>query len=333
MTVPEGALPHCIAAVVTDLHTGDKVPGHDKTLSEWLLQEARQNPAVVSSVLNEMWVASTTSKTRSLPGFYELSRDPGSQQFLAALAADVLKAGINEDHQTVGELVSVLLRHDQRAALAIGKTELARNDLSAEVRAIWSTALFVIDPSEYLKPWRTLMSGSDATLWDAMEVIGRQFANVGHPSGGWSGSRNPWDASEFVATQIRLLAADSSPDVDAQLDRLEHDGGLASYRDLIRHQRVQHEKQQRESSFTFASSEQVAEALWNRAPATPSDLLAFIVDHFGALTCELRGHKERDTAPTGMRVGAISSSRNAKKFARDYWQRIYRTGYGLKALS
>ena len=214
--------------------------------------------------------------------------------------------------------MSVLLLHDQRTALAIGATELARSELSAEVRAIWSTALFVIDPSKYLEPWRTLMSAPDTALWEAIEIIrggrhekrgavsltsaqraeivalvGQRFANVGHPLTSW-GSHNPWDASEFVADQIRLIAADSSADADAQFERLENDGGLASYRDLIRHHRAQHEKQQRESSFTFATPEQVAEAIQNRAPATPSDLLAFIVDHLGALAREMtRTQRER----------------------------------------
>jgi hypothetical protein len=173
--------------------------------------------------------------------------------------------------------------------------------------------------SKYLEPWRAFMSAPDAALWEAINVIvgdhherrapvsltsaqrtevimsvGRRFANVGLPSGGWSGSQNPWDASEFVASQIRLLAADSSPDADALLERLENDSGLASYRDLIRHQRAQHEKQQRESSFTFASPEKVSEAIQNRAPATSSDLLAFIVDHLNVLAHELtRTQRER----------------------------------------
>ena len=319
MTVPTGALPNCIAVVVTNLHTSDRVPGWNEILSRWTLQEVSQNPSVVSSVLSEMWVVSAATKKGDLPGFYELNHDPDSQQFLASLSADVLKTGINEDHYTVGELVSVLLLHDRQAALEIGETELARNELSTEVRVIWSTAIFVIDPSKYLASWRTVMSGPEEALWQAIDVIGggrqgkkgalsltsaqrtevvtsvgRRFANVGPPSVGWIGSQNPWDASEFVVNQIKLLAADGSPDTDAQLQRLENDSGLASYRDLIRHQRAQHEKQQRESSFTFASPEQVAGAISNRAPATPSDLLAFIVDHLNALSHELaRTQRER----------------------------------------
>ena len=56
----------------------------------------------------------------------------------------------------------------------------------------------------------------------------------------------------------------------------------------------EYEKQQRESSFTFASPEQVAEAIRNRAPATPNDLLAFIADHLNILASELaRTQRER----------------------------------------
>ncbi len=319
MAVPEESLPHCIAAVVTAFKTGDKVPCHDETLSAWILHEASRNPAVVKSLLREIWLSSATKKKGILPGFYELSHDPGSQRLLASLSADVLKAGINEDHDTVGKLVSVLLLHDQQAALKIGETEIARNELSVEVRAIWSTALFVIDPSKYLEPWRTLMSGPDAALWEAIEVIGgsrhekrgaisitsaqraeviaqvgQRFVNVKNPPDkGW-GSQHQWDAAQFVADQIKLLAADGSADTGGQLERLENDGGLESYRDLIRHHRAQHEKQQRESSFTFASPEQVADAIRNLAPATPSDLLAFVVDHLSALSLEIgRTQKER----------------------------------------
>ena len=93
---------------------------------------------------------------------------------------------------------------------------------------------------------------------------------------------------------MERLAADGSPDVDGQLQQLENDSDLASYRDSIRHQKAQHRKKRRESGFTFAPPEQVAEAIQNRAPATPSDLLAFIVDHLGALAHELtRTQRER----------------------------------------
>lgn len=316
MTVPQNALAHCIAVTVTAFDAGDRIPGWNETLSGWILYEARENPAVVRAVLSSLWVTSATIKRGFLPGFHELSHDSSCHHFLASVSADVLNTGSNEDAYTVGELVSVLLLHDRQAALKIGDTELARNELSTEVRAIWSTALFLIDPTKYLNSWRTLVSGSDPALWQVIEIIGhrtkgavsltsaqrmevvttvgQRFANIGHPIGSSVGRQNPWDAAEFVANQIKLLEANRSPDADADLERLDNDNGLASYRDLIRHLRAQHQRQQRESSFMFASPEQIAEAIANRAPATPGDLLAFMIDHLNALSHELaRTQRER----------------------------------------
>ena len=319
MSIPTEALPHCIAAVLTGFNTGDKVPGHDEALSRWIIEQARESPALLRSILREMWVSCASLKKGNLPGFYELSRDPTSRQFLASLSAEVLKTGINEDHNTVGKLVSVLLTHDQGSVISIGVTELARNELSAEVRVIWHTALFVIDPIKHLEPWRNVMAATGTPIWEAIKVIagddhearkavsltpeqhmeivrsvGCRFPYVGHPIGAWSGNENSWNVAEFVVKQIRQLAAERSPYIDAHLKRLEDDGGLTSYRDEIRHQRAQYVKQQRESSFTFGSPEDVARAIKNGAPATPSDLLAFVVDHCNALSRELaRTQRER----------------------------------------
>lgn len=318
MSVPPAALPSCLAAVATTSNHSDQVPDYDETLSAWLFHEVRHNPTVVQSVLLDLWSACSTKKRNDLPRFYELSQDPGCQPLLTSLSADLLRSGINDNPYTVGKLVPVLLRHDRQAALAIGNTEVARHGVSEEVRAIWGTALFMIDQSNFLDRWKVLISVSDAALWAAIDLIergygssnggaaltsaqrteiitavGKRFANIGHPSRGWSGSHNPWDASDLVSNQIKLLAADGSADVDAQLERLEQDNNLASYRDIIRHHRAQHQKQQRESSFTFATAEEVAQAINNQAPATPLDLLAFIVDHLGALSRELT-HTQRE---------------------------------------
>lgn len=319
--VPEEALPHCVAVVVTARNVEERLPGYDEVLSEWFIHEVRQNPVVVEAVLCGIWLSvAINNKNGSLPRFYELSHDTGSLQFLTSLSDKVLRIGINEDHGTVVKLVSVLLRQDRRAAQATGEAELARSELSAEVRAVWSTALFVIDPVKYLLSWQLLMSKAETTvLWASIETlrgnhysktepviltplqraniilsVGRRFANVGHPTGGWGGSQDPCDAADFVASQIKYLAADGSVGIALELEQLENDGGLASYRDLIRHHRAQYEKQQRESSFTFASPEQIGEALLNCAPATPSDLLAFIVDHLSIIAREIaRTQRER----------------------------------------
>ena len=318
MDIPEEALPHCLAAVVTNFDSLGCSPDFHEILSTWILLEARQRPSVVKPVLREMWISSATHKRRYLPGYYILKKNPESKQFLKALSAEVLMAGIKEDHEAVGGLVSVLLDQDQQAVLRLGEGLLAQDKLSAEVKMIWSTALFIADPRSYLGPWRTLMAEENSPIWEAIEMIkgeritdrppvrltpiqraevilgvGQRFANVNFPSTSW-GRRNPWNASEFVTNQIKLLATDGSVDAGTQLERLENHEGLASYRVLIRHHKAQYEKQQRETSFTFAMPEQVAGAIQNGTPATPRDLLAFIEDHLDVLAHELsRTQRER----------------------------------------
>ena len=142
LTVSMEALPHCIAAVVTSFHCGDNVPDYEKTLTGWFLNEAHINTAAVISVLSEIWAASARFKRGDLPGFYQLSQDPGSRQLLGSLSADVLRTGIDEDKEIVVKLVSILLKYDPQSLPPIGATELARNELSTEVRTIWRTVPF-----------------------------------------------------------------------------------------------------------------------------------------------------------------------------------------------
>jgi len=263
MTIHEKPLAHCLTAVVTAFHAGEQIPDYDRTLSGWYIHQCIQNPSISKSVLKELWILGANKKQGILPGFYELRQDSRSQQFLAALSGDVLRAGINDNPNTVRELVFVLLLNNHQEALAIGKEEIASKDLSMEVRTIWSTALFVIDPNNYSEAWKALMSQEGVAIWEAIEIIkgdhhrkrgsviltskqraaiirslGSRNPNIGHPPGGWSGSQNLWDISEFIANQIRLLAADSSIEAGTQLENLEKEADLASYRELIRHHRA-----------------------------------------------------------------------------------------------
>ncbi len=314
MTISEEVLPTGIVAVVTSTHIGDEVlPGYDDTLQEWFLTQVIENPNISRSILTEIWNCHTKSENTFLPKYYELFHNSDCQQFLALLSANVLQSSIIDDHNTVSKLVSVLLLYDHQTALTIGKIELTRKELSSEVRAIWGTVLFVVDPSNYLNLLRNLMYESNTVLWEVIEflrgdryeerrtvsltpvqrlevitLVGQRFSNIGHPTSSWSGSRNVWDASEFVANQVKLLSDDSSPNTDAYLYQLENDKGLESYRDFIRHHRALHQKQQRESSFIFASPEQVAESISNCAPATLNDLLSYIMDHLHSLSRGLR---------------------------------------------
>jgi len=303
--VPVESLPHCLAAVTTELNANSEIPGFSETLRRWVLETAAQHPSEVNSVLKELWLRSSAAK-KGLPLFYELRQDPGSLHFLVKLSREVLESGIVENNDTIRSLALVLLHNDPQAARAVAESELSRKELSIEVRATWCTVLFVIDPSSCSDTWRAIMLQSPPARWSGIEIMkeagrlspvqlaeaiatfGGQFPPAELPTGTFVGRQNAWDASRFVSHLIEVLAIDSSPESGSILESLETHTDLGSYRDSIRHHRAQHAKRLREAGFCFASPQQVVEALSNGAPATSRDLAAFVVDHLHALTRELR---------------------------------------------
>lgn len=317
--IPPDALPHCIAAALTASNASDRLPEYDKTLSEFIAQEACEHPDVVGPVLCRLWGTAAKHSRGYLPGFSELSENLRSRELLTSVSASVLRAGTTADPNLLRTLVAVLLAHDRQTGLHICEEWIAREPLSEEVRIILTTALFIIAPSIYADTWKTLVAKPETPAWESIvmfggndqydtsaafitheqrvevvRAIGSRFPHVGYPIGAWSGNSNPWDAADFVSKQIQLLAADTSLITSDYLSSLETDPRLISYRDLIKHQHAQQEKQQRELSFTFAPPLLIGRALRNEAPATPNDLLAFVVDHCDVLSQELaRTQRER----------------------------------------
>ncbi|WP_183361248.1 NACHT domain-containing protein [Geomonas limicola] len=306
ITVPVESLPHCLAAVITEYNAYSEIHGFSETLCSWVLETVAQHPSEVSSVLKELWLRCSAAKKGELPIFYELSKDPGSLPFLVKLSTEVLESGIVEDNDTVRSLALVLLHNDRQAARAVAESELSRKELSIEVRATWCTVLFVIDPTSCSDTWRAIMLQSSTARWSGIEIIqeggrlapmqlaeaiatfGGQFPPAELPTGTFVGRQNAWDASRFVSHLIEVLASDSSPESGVILESLETHTDLERYRDSIRHHRAQQAKKLREAGFSFASPEQVVEALSNGAPATSRDLAALVVDHLRVLTRELR---------------------------------------------
>ena len=323
--VPTQALPQCIAAVIATNHIGLDVSTWDSFKAEWLKQQVVQAPDLLKSILSVFWSNSAFIPVKPLVAFRELSEDHRCHGFLSSFSIDFLTSEMHLESWVVRELLPVFMSSNPDAALDIAKIRIEQQDLPSQVRVVWSTVLFLIEHETFLEQWKSLMIESHDNAWEGIDLIrginylntgpveltimqnvevislvGRQFPNSGYPLSNsyetieWNGSRNLWDASEFVHNQIQLLAADVSPDVLRQFERLVNDDGLASYYDVIKHHKARHEQQRRDLEFSFELPHKVAEAVMNRAPATPLDLLEFIVDHLNDLAREMTGtQKER----------------------------------------
>lgn len=306
--VPAHALSACIAAALTSL-TGDKVAGFDDHIKAWYLRQAVVNPSLMKSILCELWLS---KRGDLLPGFHELDKDKSLHSFVADVSSEVLRSPGCDDY-TTRTLVPSLLRQNPGAIEAIAREKLADPCLTSAARGVWQSAVYLVNPIDGLPGWRALQTESDDALWEAIEVIGAgsraimaeergeiiaaigsRFPPATFPATGWSGNRNAWDASSFVTRQIETLAADTSEQASVRLQSLENDLSLVGYRDFIRHSRQQQVRQRRELSFVVPTAEKVRQTLLNREPASPDDLLAYVIDHIESLSRELaRTQKER----------------------------------------
>jgi hypothetical protein len=208
--------------------------------------------------------------------------------------------------------VPYLLAKDARSAFAIAEREASRPDLGIELKAIWETILFIEDPSKYRTRWSAFVSSGDFNwhvlellqgneligtksptltpkhLSIAIKVIGSRFANRSPPTGTWRGRQHTWEATSFVAKQIENLALLEDQDGERILVEFLSDSLLASYHDLIRHRLAQRANRRRNSTFVFASPTDIARAIQNNAPATATDLLAYVSLHLNVLNRELK---------------------------------------------
>jgi hypothetical protein len=120
-------------------------------------------------------------------------------------------------------------------------------------------------------------------------TLGPLWPPAGHPSGGWSGNTNAWDAAEFIRSLINRLSATTTAAATDALTSLIADQALGAYRDGLKHALAQHRIARREAEFNRPNWTQTLLALANEAPANAADLHALVVDHLSDLACAIDG--------------------------------------------
>jgi hypothetical protein len=104
-----------------------------------------------------------------------------------------------------------------------------------------------------------------------------------HPTGGWSGDTNPWDATEFLLALLSQLSADPSDDAGRALMQLAQSPKLLTYRDDIKHAGAQQAILAIDRQFHSPTWKETLEALGNGSPANIADLQALVMAHLADL--------------------------------------------------
>ncbi len=125
-------------------------------------------------------------------------------------------------------------------------------------------------------------------------LTGTLFPETPHPSEGWSGDTNAWDAAEHFRTLISMISAIPSEAATNALRRLEANSDLASYRAHILHAVANQRQRRRDAEYDRPDWSKTVNALVNGAPATVADLHALLVAHLLDLKHRI-AHDNTDT--------------------------------------
>lgn len=181
--------------------------------------------------------------------------------------------------------------------------------LSREQEVGWLAAAYLISPTQYAQRVAAAAGESAEIAWQIRDFLGfrtyddratpiplsldqvseiiRTFAqhypNSYPPRGSSSGSRNPWQAAEFVRSLIDRIASQPTEQSGHLLAKLLSDDNLNSYREHIRHALAGHGTRRRDAEYVQPDWEQTIGALFRSIPANVADLHALVFDQLQAI--------------------------------------------------
>jgi|GEM_PF-560150 len=107
------------------------------------------------------------------------------------------------------------------------------------------------------------------------------------PSDGWSGNRNPWEASEYLIALLRRLALDCGEHATKALHRL-HAAAMDGYTDTLASLVMEQATLRAEAAYVSPPLDAIAAVVNDATPATIDDLLAVVLDELATVQAKIR---------------------------------------------
>ncbi|MGP9820952.1 hypothetical protein ACTZWW_13130 [Salinarimonas sp. NSM] len=259
----------------------------------------RRDPASYEAFARQLMEPSLAARATSVPGLWQVPATEDDHAMMARLAVEWLGRYSDLPDEVEKRLVDTALAAGPWAGLlAIAASRLKSADGERQRR--WQALALVLD---FETTWAALGKvGTEERLliWPVRDLFGnrrqsgslpappalvtwaiRQFRPlwppVPHPTGGWSGDTNPWDASDFLHRLIDRLANDHSEEASTALADLAHapeDGYTPHLRRALHEQR----QARRERAFRPLTASDIRHVIENGPPATPEDLRGVVLD-------------------------------------------------------
>lgn len=243
-------------------------------------------------------------------GVYLLMRDNDYAELGTELASEWLGQYANLPADVEAEMISRLVRSDRIEDLR--RLAAQREGLAAvDRRRNWAAASLISDFSRVSKElasstiepellWhlRHLVGGSrrressaaaldlELTEW-IVSTFRSLWPMASHPAGGWSGSQNPWDASDYLTQLLRRLGGDPSEQATVALERLQS-APSDGYTDAIRSIASEQSKARVESRYVPPPLSGIEAVASDLAPVTAADLQAVMLEELSIVQAKVR---------------------------------------------
>ncbi|MET4356426.1 putative NACHT family NTPase [Bradyrhizobium sp. RT9b] len=271
----------------------------------WRTDLMERRPELVRDAYREVARARLARGHEFADGLHELLNEPAFESSRADIVLELIRDYPNASPFRLDEMLIAAAKlpvlHDRLLTLA--GTVLAGNTLAERQRDLWIATAYMLAPATFEDDVRQRAAAHPAFLFDLRDksgfadrtqpaqplplpmaeflvrLAGSLFAETPHPSRGWSGNMNAWDAADWVRSLVNSISASPSQAATEALERLRDDSQLASYQPHVLHALANQRQRRRDAEYDRPDWAKTIAALNNGRPATVADLHALLVAH------------------------------------------------------
>lgn len=242
---------------------------------------------------------------------HELLHSDGDADLAVALGIEWLQRFSELPAEPEAQMIDRVLRSSRRRELVDVGALRSKAILDDVRRRNWDAVQVIVDfpaaqerlsdPVDPVLLWhfverigRDRFSGSgplpttpDLVEW-VVSTFRRHWPAVGHPTGGWSGDRNPWDATDYLYGLIDRLGEDTSEEAPRALEALR-DMPEDGYSNRIKAVLAEHRRKRVEQIYVPPKVADIGAIVDAGPPTTASDLQAVMLENLAIAQKQLKG--------------------------------------------
>ena len=239
-----------------------------------------------------------------VPGLYRIAHDNQFRNVAGQLSLKWLEEFPTANASIQALLAKIAIDHDESCRLAPIARERISNlqALGLEAQRLWTSVACIVDFEQNKSIYSGYFKFDKRCVWFLAELVqadrrnnrssfsltieqrefivsmfGALWPSVSRPSS-TVGSSNPWDASDFIRSNINAIGSDARVEASESLSRIASLPTIQSYQDHAKHVRASQLRARRDAEFHVSSFTQVKETLAGKLPGNIDDLKAIILD-------------------------------------------------------